>query len=64
MLLAITAVIGNLELEALYVPELDTVQVNLLGAQKEEVLVYDVMWFAWYAFYPEAAENVVMGEKN
>ena len=46
---------------ARYDSSLDTVKVF---AKEEdellEVVVYDVMWFAWYAYFPESVENLII----
>jgi hypothetical protein len=45
---------------ARYDSSLDTVKVFVKEEDELiEVVVYDVMWFAWHAFFPEAIENLV-----
>jgi hypothetical protein len=48
--------IAEEQLTAFYEPELDTVKVR---HDDEELVVFDVMWFGWHAFYPEAIENLI-----
>lgn len=43
-----------------YDSSLDTVKVFVKEEDELiEVVVYDVMWFAWHAYFPEAMENLV-----
>ncbi|MFN2340708.1 MAG: DUF3179 domain-containing (seleno)protein, partial [Halanaerobium sp.] len=49
-------IIADNQLTAIYEPELDTVRISKDG---EELVVYDVMWFGWHAFYPEFSENLI-----
>ncbi|RCW52107.1 DUF3179 domain-containing protein [Halanaerobium sp. ST460_2HS_T2] len=45
---------------ARYDSNLDTVKVFVKEEDELiEVVVYDVMWFAWHAYFPEAIENLV-----
>ena len=53
---AISFKIAEEQLNAVYDPELDTVKIS---KGDEELVVYDVMWFGWHAFYPEAVENLI-----
>ncbi len=32
---------------------------ELTGAELDQVNAFDVMWFAWYAFYPESKDNLI-----
>jgi hypothetical protein len=45
---------------ARYDKSLDTVRV-FVNEDDEliELVVYDVMWFAWHAYFPEAIDNLV-----
>jgi hypothetical protein len=39
---------------------LDTVKVFVKEEDELiEVVVYDVMWFAWHAYFPETIENLI-----
>jgi len=44
---------------ARYDSSLDTVKVFVKEDKLIEVVVYDVMWFAWHAYFPEAIENLI-----
>jgi hypothetical protein len=48
--------IDDHQLIATYEPELNTVRIR---KDDEELVVYDVMWFGWHAFYPEFSENLI-----
>ena len=52
--------IAEEKLTAVYEPELDTVRIR---KNDEELVVYDVMWFGWHAFYPEFSENLIKNSK-
>lgn|GEM_PF-606018 len=47
----ISFVINNERLTAKYIETLNTVEIY--DENGEEVVAFDVMWFAWYAFFPE-----------
>lgn len=50
----------NEQLTAKYDAGLDTVKVFTENAGKqEEIVVYDVMWFAWSAYYPDSVDNLI-----
>ncbi|WP_133505685.1 DUF3179 domain-containing protein [Halanaerobium congolense] len=45
---------------ARYDSSLDTVKVFVKEEDELiEVVVYDVMWFAWHAYFPETIENLI-----
>jgi len=48
--------IAEEQLTAIYEPELDTVRIR---KDDEELVVFDVMWFGWHAFYPDFSENLI-----
>lgn len=48
--------IAENQLKAVYEPELDTVRIS---KDDEKLIVFDVMWFGWHAFYPEFSENLI-----